>query len=116
MPGRTPARPSQSLPWRWRSTQMTIQALVYFAPGLVALATTEIITRLFYAWQNTRTPVAIAAVAMAVNADDDPSAGVFCARTRGARDDRDHYPVVLCLAEHPHARRNRCRGDGGQRR
>jgi putative peptidoglycan lipid II flippase len=49
------------------STEMTVLALRVYAPGLVALAVTEIVSRLFYARRDTRTPVVAASIAMAVN-------------------------------------------------
>jgi putative peptidoglycan lipid II flippase len=49
------------------STGMTVLALRLYAPGLVALAVTEVTSRAFYARQDTRTPVVAASVAMAIN-------------------------------------------------
>jgi len=49
------------------STQIVAWALAFYAPGLVALAATEIVTRAFYALHDTRTPVTIAVVTVAVN-------------------------------------------------
>ena len=49
------------------STAMTVYALRFYAPGLIAMAAVEIVTRTFYAFQDTRTPVAVATVAMVVN-------------------------------------------------
>jgi len=49
------------------STAMTAQALMFYAPGLFAIATTEIITRGFYALQDTRTPVLVGVTAVALN-------------------------------------------------
>jgi putative peptidoglycan lipid II flippase len=49
------------------STAMTTYALALYAPGLVGLAATEIITRGFYALQDTKTPVAVGVVTVAVN-------------------------------------------------
>jgi len=49
------------------STAMVTHALRFYAPGLIAMATVEIVTRVFYAFHDTRTPVAIAVVAMAAN-------------------------------------------------
>lgn len=50
------------------STAMTAYALQFYAPGLIAMATVEIVTRVFYAFHDTRTPVAVALAAMVVNA------------------------------------------------
>lgn len=41
------------------SSAMTAHALMFYAPGLFAIAATEIITRTFHALQDTRTPVLI---------------------------------------------------------
>ncbi|HEY3083540.1 MAG TPA: murein biosynthesis integral membrane protein MurJ [Chloroflexota bacterium] len=49
------------------STALTVVALRFYAIGLLGQATVEIVTRAFYALQDTRTPVAVAAVAMAAN-------------------------------------------------
>ena len=49
------------------STAMTVTALRLYAPGLVALAVTEVVSRVFYAYQDTRTPVLAATAAMTVN-------------------------------------------------
>ncbi len=42
-----------------QSTAMTAQALMFYAPGLFAIAATEIIMRAFHAMQDTRTPVVV---------------------------------------------------------
>lgn len=49
------------------STTMTADALRLYALGLFGMATTEIVTRAFYALQDTLTPVKVAALGMAVN-------------------------------------------------
>jgi putative peptidoglycan lipid II flippase len=49
------------------STAMTADALRFYALGLFGMATVEIVTRAFYALQDTRTPVIVAALAMVVN-------------------------------------------------
>ncbi|MEW6232984.1 MAG: murein biosynthesis integral membrane protein MurJ [Chloroflexota bacterium] len=49
------------------STQLTAWALLFYAPGLFALAATEIITRAFYALHDTRTPVTVAVITVATN-------------------------------------------------
>lgn len=49
------------------STAMTAWALLFYALGLGAIATTEIVTRGFYALHDTRTPVLVAAVAVTTN-------------------------------------------------
>ena len=49
------------------STQAVAWALAFYAPGLLALAVTEILTRAFYALHDTRTPVLIAVVTVAAN-------------------------------------------------
>lgn len=49
------------------STEITAGVLRLYAVGLVGMATTEIVTRAFYALHDTLTPVKIAAVAMLVN-------------------------------------------------
>ncbi len=49
------------------STAMVAHALRLYAPGLIAMATVEIVTRVFYAFHDTRTPVAVAVAAMLVN-------------------------------------------------
>jgi len=49
------------------STQATVWALQFFALGLISHAILEITTRAFYALRNTRTPVMIAVMAMAIN-------------------------------------------------
>jgi putative peptidoglycan lipid II flippase len=49
------------------STALTVVALRFYAIGLLGQATVEIVTRAFYALHDTRTPVAVAAIAMASN-------------------------------------------------
>ncbi|HEU5088159.1 MAG TPA: murein biosynthesis integral membrane protein MurJ [Roseiflexaceae bacterium] len=49
------------------STQLTSQALHYYLYGLAAFTGSEIAVRTFYAMQDTRTPVAIGAVAVIAN-------------------------------------------------
>lgn len=49
------------------STEATAFALQFYAAGLFAHSLTEIVTRAFYAMQDTRTPVAVAGAAMVVN-------------------------------------------------
>jgi len=50
-----------------RSTIMTAQALIWYALGLVAYAVAKVLTGAFYALRETRTPVALAIEAVAVN-------------------------------------------------
>ena len=50
------------------STEMTAQALFYYALGLAAFAGVRIIVPVFYSFQDTRTPVKAAVVALLVNA------------------------------------------------
>jgi putative peptidoglycan lipid II flippase len=49
------------------STALTVAALRFYAVGLIGQAVVEIVTRAFYALQDTRTPVLIAFAAMAAN-------------------------------------------------
>jgi putative peptidoglycan lipid II flippase len=49
------------------STALTVYALRFYALGLIGQAAVEIVTRAFYALQDTRTPVLVALVAMVVN-------------------------------------------------
>ncbi|HEV8632622.1 MAG TPA: murein biosynthesis integral membrane protein MurJ [Chloroflexota bacterium] len=49
------------------STALTVVALRFYALGLLGQATVEIVTRAFYALHDTRTPVAIAALALGAN-------------------------------------------------
>jgi putative peptidoglycan lipid II flippase len=49
------------------SAGLTVVALRFYAIGLPGQATVEIVTRAFYALHDTRTPVAVAALAMATN-------------------------------------------------
>jgi putative peptidoglycan lipid II flippase len=49
------------------STLSVAWALAFYAPGLLALAVTEIVTRAFYALHDTRTPVLIAVATIAGN-------------------------------------------------
>ena len=49
------------------STQTVAFALAFYAPGLFALAITEILTRAYYALHDTRTPVIIAVATVAAN-------------------------------------------------
>jgi putative peptidoglycan lipid II flippase len=49
------------------STLLTTSALNYYMVGLAAFTASEIVVRTFYAMQDTRTPVAIGALAVALN-------------------------------------------------
>jgi putative peptidoglycan lipid II flippase len=49
------------------STDLTVSALLFYAPALVAHASIEILSRGFYIQANTRTPVTFAVIAMLVN-------------------------------------------------
>ena len=49
------------------STAMTAGALRFYAAGLLGMATVEIVTRAFYALHDTRTPVKVASLGMALN-------------------------------------------------
>ncbi len=49
------------------STAMTAQALMFYAPGLFAIAATEIITRGFYALHDTKTPVQVGVATVLLN-------------------------------------------------
>lgn len=49
------------------STALTVGALRFYAVGLLGQAAVEIVTRAFYALQDTRTPVAVAAATMLLN-------------------------------------------------
>src|SRR3989449_6500057 len=49
------------------STALTAWALLFFAPGLSAMAMVKVIVPAFYALQDTRTPVQIAFIAMFLN-------------------------------------------------
>jgi putative peptidoglycan lipid II flippase len=48
-------------------TEMTAWALTWFAAGLLGHAVMEVLTRAFFAQQNTKTPVIIGTIAMALN-------------------------------------------------
>ncbi len=48
-------------------TEMTAWALVWYAAGLVGHSIMEVLTRAFYAQQDTKTPVIIGAIAMGLN-------------------------------------------------
>jgi putative peptidoglycan lipid II flippase len=50
-----------------RSTELVAWALLWYAAGLVGHSLLEIIARAFYAMQDTKTPVAVGAGAMAIN-------------------------------------------------
>jgi putative peptidoglycan lipid II flippase len=50
------------------STEMTAQALLYYAVGLVAFAGVRIIVPVFYSLQDTRTPVKVAFLSLLANA------------------------------------------------
>jgi putative peptidoglycan lipid II flippase len=50
-----------------RSTELVAWALLWYAAGLVGHSLLEIVARAFYAMQDTRTPVAVGAGAMAMN-------------------------------------------------
>ena len=50
-----------------RSTQLVAWALLWYTAGLVSHSVVEIVSRAFYALQNTRTPVLVGAVAMGLN-------------------------------------------------
>jgi putative peptidoglycan lipid II flippase len=49
------------------NTQMTAWALIWYAAGLVGHSIMEVLTRAFYAQQDTKTPVIIGTVAMGLN-------------------------------------------------
>jgi putative peptidoglycan lipid II flippase len=49
------------------TTKMTAWALTWFAAGLIGHSVMEVLTRAFYAQQDTRTPVIIGTVAMGLN-------------------------------------------------
>ena len=51
----------------FHSTDLVAQALLWFTVGLVSHAVVEIVSRAFYALQDTRTPVTIGAAAMGIN-------------------------------------------------
>jgi putative peptidoglycan lipid II flippase len=53
--------------FRPQDVQATAWALLFFGLGLVAHSLVEIVTRAFYALQDTRTPVAVGVAAMALN-------------------------------------------------
>jgi len=55
------------------STEMTSQALLYYTLGLVAFAGVRIIVPVFYALQDTRTPVKVAFLSLVANAGLGPS-------------------------------------------
>lgn len=59
------------------ATQATAFALQFYAPGLFALALIEILARAFYSLRDTRTPVLVAILGMAVNV----GLGVLLVRT-----------------------------------
>lgn len=48
-------------------TRLTVSALLYFLPGLIGYALAYLLTRAFYALQDTRTPVFIGVLTVAVN-------------------------------------------------
>lgn len=50
-----------------QSTQMVAWALLFYAAGLVGHSVVEVVSRAFYAVNNTRTPVIIGAIAMTIN-------------------------------------------------
>jgi len=50
-----------------QSSAMTAQALMFYAPGLFAIAATEIILRAFHAMQDTRTPVLVGVCVVTTN-------------------------------------------------
>lgn len=55
---------------------LTATAVAWYAPGLLPLAWREVITRAFYALGDSRTPVAVALLAMAVNLAGDLTLGL----------------------------------------
>lgn len=50
-----------------RSTQMVAWALLWYAAGLLGHSLLEVVVRVFYAYKDTRTPVAVGAGAMGLN-------------------------------------------------
>jgi len=48
-------------------TKATAYALLFFAPGLVALSGTQLLTRIYYSLQDTRTPVKVGIQALIIN-------------------------------------------------
>jgi putative peptidoglycan lipid II flippase len=59
-----------------RDTQRTATAVLWYAPALVALGWRELVVRASYALGDTRRPVLVAVVAMAVNVVGDLSLGL----------------------------------------
>jgi putative peptidoglycan lipid II flippase len=55
---------------------LTATAVAWYAPGLLPLAWREVVTRAFYALGDSRTPVAVAVLAMAVNLAGDLTLGL----------------------------------------
>lgn len=55
---------------------MTATALVWYAPALLAVAWVEVVTRAFYSLGDSRTPVAVALLAVAVNVAGDVTLGL----------------------------------------
>ncbi len=53
--------------WDARSTGATLLALAYYAPGVPFYSLNKILTSSFYAYQDTRTPVKISLVVLAIN-------------------------------------------------
>jgi putative peptidoglycan lipid II flippase len=50
-----------------RSTELVTYALLFQAPGLAGVGATRVVVQMFFAMKDTRTPVYVAAVSMAVN-------------------------------------------------
>jgi putative peptidoglycan lipid II flippase len=53
--------------WTHRDTELTAYALIFYSLAVAALATIEILPRVFYAMRDTRTPVRIAVTAVVVD-------------------------------------------------
>jgi putative peptidoglycan lipid II flippase len=53
--------------WTYQDTEQTAYALIFYALAIAALATIEVLPRVFYAMHDTRTPVRIAVIAVLVD-------------------------------------------------
>jgi putative peptidoglycan lipid II flippase len=72
--------------WDYTATKKTGQALLFYSLGIWAVVGVRVMTSTFYSLQNTKTPMKVAALGLAVNI-------VLCLALRGSRHAELHHPL-----------------------